>query len=133
MELNVYDVIKSIISTPKSLDLRKKYGKRSFPLRKGDTVKIVRGEFRKKTGKIETVNVKKLRVMIEGIFRTKKDGTKVSVYFTPSNLLIKELNLDDVKRIKALERKGVVGEVKSDGKVEKKFKAKPLPKSEGKK
>ena len=32
MELTVYDIIKGIVSTPKSLDLRKKYGK-SKPLK----------------------------------------------------------------------------------------------------
>jgi len=96
---------RKMISCNLSKELRKKYEKRSFPIRKGDIVKIMRGEFRKKTGKIESVNVKKLRIMIEGIFRTKKDGTKVSVYFNPSNLQIKELNLEDQKRKKALERK----------------------------
>ena len=30
MELSVYDIIKSIISTPKSLDLRKRHGKITF-------------------------------------------------------------------------------------------------------
>jgi len=34
MELSVYNVIKSIISTPKSLDLRKKYGKITFEVNK---------------------------------------------------------------------------------------------------
>jgi large subunit ribosomal protein L23 len=34
MELNIYDIIKSIISTPKSLDLRKKYGKITFEVNK---------------------------------------------------------------------------------------------------
>ena len=43
--------------------------------------------------------------IVEGIFRTKKDGSKVGVYLDASNLQIKELNLDDVKRKKALERK----------------------------
>ena len=85
----------------------------------------MKGEFKGKTGKIDDVNLKKLTVMIEGIFRTKKDGTKVSVYFNPSNLLIKELNLDDEKRKKALERKGNVKVVKVEKKKE--FKAKPLP------
>ena len=84
--------------------LREKYGKRNFPIVKGDSVKIMRGEFKGKTGKIAGVDLKRLRVTIEGIQRTKKDGTKVNVYFNTSNLQIKELHLEDMKRIQALER-----------------------------
>jgi len=86
-------------------DLRKKYGKRSFPLRKGDSVKILRGEFKKKTGKVGLVDLKKLRIAIENLQRTKKDGSKINIWFDPSNLQIKELDLDDKKRLNALGRK----------------------------
>ncbi len=86
-------------------ELRKKYGKRSFPLRKGDSVKILRGEFKKKTGKVGAVDLKKLRIAIEGLQKTKKDGSKINVWFDPSKLQIKELNLDDKKRLNALGRK----------------------------
>ncbi len=81
-----------------SKELRKKYSRRSFSLRKGDTVKIMRGEFEGKTGKIAGVNLVKLKVTIEGIQNTKKDGTKVNVIFDPSNLQIQGLNLDDKER-----------------------------------
>jgi len=94
-----------MMSSNLSKELRKKYGKRSFPIKKDDSVKIMIGEFKGKLGKIEAVDLKKSRVMIAGIFRSKKDGTKVSVYFNPSNLQIQELNLEDSKRKKALERK----------------------------
>ena len=120
-----------MVSAHLSDTLRKRYGKRNVPIHKNDEVKIMKGEFKGKTGKIDSVDLKKLRVMIGGIYRTKKDGTKVSVYFNPSNLLIKELNLEDGKRKKSLERKGNVKvEKKSENVVEekKKFKAKPLPK-----
>jgi len=85
-------------------ELRKKYSRRSFVLRKGDSVKILRGEFKKKTGKIGSVDLKKVRVAIEGIQRTKKEGTKVNVWFAPSNLQIQELYLEDKKRMDALQR-----------------------------
>ena len=94
-----------MVSSNLNKELRKKYGKRSFPARKGDSVKILRGEFKGKTGKIDSVNLKKSRIMIEGVSRSKKDGSKIAVYFDPSNLQIKELNLEDVKRKKAIERK----------------------------
>ena len=65
----------------------------------------MRGEFKGKKGKISIVNLVKSKVVIEGIQRTKKDGTKVNVPFAASNLQIQELNLDDKKRIAAIERK----------------------------
>ena len=55
--------------------------------------------------KIDMIEVKRTRVAIEGIQRAKKDGTKVRVFFSPSKLQIQELNLEDKKRIKSLERK----------------------------
>jgi len=96
--------------------LRKKYGKRNFPVIKGDNVKILRGGFKGKTGKVELVNLSKLKIRVENIYRTKKDGTKVSVWFDPSNLMIKELNLDDKMRKKALERKVEKTDNKKEGK-----------------
>ena len=47
-----------MISANLNKDLRKKYGKRSFPLRKADNVKIMRGEFKNKTGKVASVDLK---------------------------------------------------------------------------
>jgi len=64
----------------------------------------MRGSFGGKKAKITSVNSKKIRVVLEGMQRTKKDGTKVNVYFHPSNLQIQSLSLDDKKRIAALER-----------------------------
>ena len=93
------------LSANLSKELRKKYSRRSFALRKGDGVKIMRGSFKGKKGKISEVNLKKTKISIEGMQRQKKDGTKVNVFFHPSNLQIQELNLDDRKRIKSLERK----------------------------
>ena len=61
------------MSSNLSKELRKKYGKRSFPLRKDDKVRIMRGEYKKKTGKILTVDLKKLKVLIDGIYKSKKD------------------------------------------------------------
>lgn len=88
-----------------SKELRKKYGKRNIPIRKGDKVKVLRGQFKGKTGKINKVSLKKRKVYIEGIESVKKDGTKAFVPVTPSNLQIQELILEDKKRKKLIERK----------------------------
>src|SRR3989344_6745275 len=76
------------LSAHLSKSLREKYGKRSFPLRKGDEVLVMRGSFKKKKAKISEVDLKRLRVALEKIQRTKKDGTKVNVWFSPRALRI---------------------------------------------
>ena len=60
----------------------------------------MRGEFKRKTGKVDRVDLKRTRISIQGIQRAKKDGTKISVWFAPSNLQITELNMDDKERLK---------------------------------
>lgn len=87
-----------------SKDLIKKYNKKSLPVRKGDTVKIVRGNFKNKVGKIERILLKKTRVYIEGIQNIKKDGSKTFILVHPSNLIITDLNLEDKERQKILKK-----------------------------
>jgi large subunit ribosomal protein L24 len=87
-----------------SEELRKKYGRRSMAVRKGDTVKVMRGQFKKKSGKIEHVDMKSSRVFIDGIEIVKKEGTKIRIPIHASNIMIMELNLDDKKRSKKLQK-----------------------------
>ena len=88
-----------------SKELRKKYGKRSFRVRKGDKVKILRGNFRKKEGTVEKVDIKKSILFVSKIEFEKKDGSKSQRPIQPSNVMIMDLNLDDKKRKAKLERK----------------------------
>ena len=99
---------RKMMSVNLSKELRKKYGMRNFPAVKDDLVKVLIGEFKDKTGKVSIVNLKKLKITIDGIYRTKKDGTKIPVKFDPSKLQIKELNLEDKKRKETLERKNII-------------------------
>lgn len=88
-----------------SRELKKKLGKRSFGMRKGDKVKVMRGQFKKLEGKIERIDLKKELAFVSGMESTKKDGTKRLLGLHPSNLMILEMNLDDKLRQKLLERK----------------------------
>lgn len=112
-----------LMSANLSKDLRKKYGKRNVPLRKDDEVKIMVGEFKGKTGKVDGINNSKLKISIAGITRVKKDGSKIGVWFNPSNVQIKELHLEDKQRVKLLERKATEKTIKT---------IKKLPKQETK-
>lgn len=97
-----------------SAELRKKYGKRSAPIRKGDEVLVMRGSFKSKKAPVSKVILKRSKVSLENINRTKKDGTKINVYFSPSNLMIQSLSLDDKERLKTFEKKEVKIKEKKD-------------------
>ncbi len=88
-----------------SPELRKKYGIRNIQVKKGDKIKVLSGQFKKKEGKVERVNLKREQVFVAGIELIKKEGTKVPVALTPSNLMITELSLDDRRRKQKLESK----------------------------
>lgn len=93
-----------MLSATLSKELRKKHAKRNFPLRKGDMVSITKGDFRGKKAKVVKIDLHHLRIFLEGMQKTKKDGTKINISFKAPNLKIIELNLDDRRRIAALER-----------------------------
>ncbi|MBI4151432.1 50S ribosomal protein L24 [Candidatus Woesearchaeota archaeon] len=79
--------------------LRSKHsGIRATQVRKNDKVRICRGEFKGKEGKVERVQLKYGRVYVSGMNRLKADGSKIPVWFHPSNLLVVEFDLSDVKR-----------------------------------
>ncbi len=91
---------KKLVSVNLSKDLRKKHNKRNVPAKKGDIVRVLRGKFNKKQGKVLEVKLKTSKITVEGIQTTKQDNSKVNVRLQPSNLQIIELNLDDKKRFK---------------------------------
>lgn len=88
-------------------ELRIKYNTRSFPLRKGDKVKVMLGQFKNKTGKIVKINSRGAKIYIEGIEVIRRDGSKAFRPFHSSNLMITELYLEDKRRKEKIERKAV--------------------------
>ncbi|MEI7961595.1 MAG: 50S ribosomal protein L24, partial [archaeon] len=72
---------------------------RSIGVRKGDTVKIMRGEFSKKEGNISSVNRKKRKIYVEKIVKKKSNGKEYEVPIDASNVLIIDLDKTDRKRI----------------------------------
>ena len=98
-------ISRKLMSVRLNKDLKTKYGKRNIPVRKGDRIKVMTGQFKGKLVKASDIDLKRKRVYLEDVFTVKKDGNKVAVSVNPSNLMIMELNLDDKLRKKALERK----------------------------
>lgn len=80
--------------------LRKELSKRSIPLRKNDTVKIVRGTNKGKTGKITKVDRSLMKIFVEKIVAKKSDGTEYNIAIDPSKVVVIEIDKSDKKRIK---------------------------------
>jgi len=111
---------RKFLSVNLSKELRKKHDRRNIPAIKGDTVKIMVGKFKKKQGKIISVDTKTSKIKIEGITVKKQDGSKANVKIHPSNLQIIELNLEDKKRIKTMNKKKTEKIQKEENKPEEK-------------
>jgi len=113
---------KKFVSVNLSKELRKKHGKRNVPVRKGDVVKITKGKFKKKQGKVTKVELKKSKIIVEGIQIKKTDGSKVNAPLKAPNLQIVELNLEDKKRMKKLnvKKEETIKKIDSKNKQEKK-------------
>src|ERR1051325_120311 len=88
---------KSICSTLTD-DLRKQYNRRSIRVIKGDTVRVMRGEYTGIEGKVEKVNTRRGTLSIEGVQREKVRGGNVKVQIHSSNVRVSGLNLDDKYR-----------------------------------
>lgn len=91
-------ILRKFVHCHLSKELRKKYGTRSLGIRVDDKVKILVGNFKGKEGKVSEVKTKLSKVYIEGMERTKKDGSKARIPFEASNLMIITIGKED-KRI----------------------------------
>ena len=87
-----------------SENLRKQHNKRSMRVIKGDTVRILRGEYVGIEGKIEKVNTERSTLSIEGVQREKIRGGKVKVQIHASNVQIISVNTDDEFRMKGTQK-----------------------------
>jgi len=96
---------RKMIAAHLSQELREKYHRRSLPVRRGDVVKVMRGEYKGQSGEVSKVDTKSYKVYVSGITIKKADGREVERALDPSNLLITEVYLDDPKRRNMLERK----------------------------
>lgn len=86
-------------------ELREKYGFRSIPVRKGDTVLILRGKYAGLQKKVSSLSLKKRKIQIENVKTTKTDGTEIFHYIEPSNVLLMGLGKIDTGRQKIIDRK----------------------------
>ncbi|MDR2874150.1 MAG: 50S ribosomal protein L24 [Methanobrevibacter sp.] len=93
------------ISVNLSKDLQDDYSRRSLPVKSGDTVEVVRGDYKGDKGKVQKVNYNNYSVIIEGVTKAKTDGTDTFFPVHPSNLVIVSVDMKDDFRIKIIDRK----------------------------
>jgi large subunit ribosomal protein L24 len=95
-----------LMSALLSHELRAKYNKRNLPIREGDSVMVMRGDHTGTEGKVERVDLKHTKVVVEGVSVPKADGTEVPRPVHPSNVMITKLDLKDKIRELTLSRGG---------------------------
>jgi large subunit ribosomal protein L24 len=93
------------MAAPLSPELRKQYGIRSLPVRVGDEVVILRGDFKGHRGKVVKVDLRRMRIYVEGATVTNARGEPRYYPIHPSNVMIVSLNLEDKRRREIIERK----------------------------
>jgi len=91
------------LSASLSEELRSKHGRRSIRVVKGDSVKVMRGEYRGVEGKVIGVESSSGRVNIEGVTREKIAGGTVPVRIHASKVRVTSLNVEDKWRKRRLE------------------------------
>jgi large subunit ribosomal protein L24 len=85
--------------------LMKEYNVRSVAVRKGDTVRVIRGDkdFKVSEAKVASVDLKSLKLIIENVTVPKADGTQKPKPVDPSNVLLTKLDLSDPWRKEKLD------------------------------
>ena len=88
-----------------SKQLSEKLGikKRSIAVRKGDTVMIMKGSSKGKSGKVSDVDLKRYTITVNGVVRKNAKGKELPIPINASNVYITELDESDKLRKEKLE------------------------------
>ncbi len=95
----------AFFNAPLSKELQKQLGIKRLPVRKGDVVRIMRGDWAGHEGKVVRVDLKRVRIYVEGVTIKRADGTPVYYPIHPSKVMIVKLDLSDKYRQKIIERR----------------------------
>jgi len=97
--------LRKLFNAPLSNELREKYGVKRLPVRVGDVVRIMRGDWKGHEGKVVRVDTRHVRIYVEGVQIKKADGTLVYYPIHPSKIMIIKLDLSDEWRRRIIERR----------------------------
>ena len=87
-----------MVSASLADNLREAYKKRTLRVVRGDSVKVLRGEYKGVEGKVENVDTEHGTLNIEGVQREKIKGGHVKVPIHASKVMIINLNMTDKRR-----------------------------------
>jgi len=93
------------VKAPLSKELREKYGTRTVRVRKGDTIRVVRGDYKNVEGKVDRVDPRNGFIYVENVTGEKVDGSKYLPPLKSSKIIVQNLNLDDKLRRDILEQR----------------------------
>jgi len=82
-----------------SPDLRSRHSRRSVRVVAGDTVRVVRGEYKDVEGRVSRVFALAGRIAIEGVKKEKGKGEKFDVQIHSTNVVVTSLNGADSRRM----------------------------------
>jgi large subunit ribosomal protein L24 len=99
-----------------SRELRGKYGFRSLPVRTGDRVMIIRGDYKGVEGDVSRVDRARGRVYVSGVYRENARGEQRLVPIPLNSVILVKVDDKDKWRQRLMERKRrSVEEASQDG------------------
>ena len=99
------------LSAPLSKELQTTHGIKRLPIRRDDEVKVVRGQFKERGGRVVAVKLRSMRINVESVTKQKINNETVYIPIHPSNVVITKLKID--KHRKTLIEKKKVGRDKA--------------------
>jgi ribosomal protein uL24 len=90
------------MSVPLSRELRKRFRRRSLPLRKGDTVRVLAGSFKGREERVARINRRAYSVTLDNVTLKTADEKLKPLDLRSGRLVITRLNLSDAWRRRSL-------------------------------
>lgn len=87
-----------IMSAPLSKELQATHGIKRLPIRRDDEVKIVRGKYPDRTGRVTDVCLRSMRIHIDQLNVENRPNGSVPIPIHPSNVIITKLKLDNYRK-----------------------------------
>lgn len=85
-----------------SRELRRKYGRRQLPVRKGDTVRVISGSYEGQEERVAKISSRNRSITLDNITTKKGDQKLKPLPIRPNHLLLTRLNLTDPWRRRIL-------------------------------
>jgi len=90
------------MAVPLSRELRRRYGRRQLPVRKGDTVRILSGSYVGREERVAKVNLRNYSVTLDNVTGKTGDAKLKPLPVRPNHLVLTKLNLADPWRRRIL-------------------------------